>query len=164
MKTLYIVRHAKSSWSDRSLSDHERLLMRKGIVKTKKITDFLSKQIKCPDLLLSSTAVRAKKTADLVAKELDYPEDRIVTSKALYHADSEEIFDEIYGISNNINNLMIFGHNPGLTYFVNLFLRPTIENLPTSGVVSIEFITDKWEEISEAKFHVNFVVFPKMLK
>jgi phosphohistidine phosphatase len=114
--------------------------------------------------MLSSTAVRAKKTAELVANELLYPEDKIMTSKALYHADSEEIFDALYVISNDINSVMIFGHNPGFTYFVNQFIRPTIENLPTSGVVSIEFITDKWEEISNAKFHVNFVMFPKMLK
>ena len=164
MKTLHIMRHAKSSWADHSLSDHDRPLMRKGIVKTKKITDFLSKQIKRPDLMLSSTAVRAKQTADLVAKELHYPADKIMTSKALYHADSEDIFDEIYGISNDINSAMIFGHNPGFNYFVNQFIRPTIENLPTSGVVSIEFITDAWEDISNAKFHVNFVIFPKMLK
>ncbi len=164
MKTLHIVRHAKSSWADHSLNDHDRPLMQKGIVKTKKITEFLSKQIKCPDLMLSSTAVRAKKTAELVAKELLYPEDKILTRKALYHADSEEIFDAQYVISNDINSVMIFGHNPGFTYFVNQFIRPTIENLPTSGVVSIEFITDKWEEISNAKFHVNFVMFPKMLK
>lgn len=164
MKTLHIMRHAKSSWADHSLSDHDRPLMQKGIAKTKKITDFLSKKIKRPDLMLSSTAIRAKNTADLVAKELLYPEDKIVTSIALYHADSEEIFNELYGISNDISSVMIFGHNPGLTYFVNLFLRPTIENLPTSGIVSIEFITDKWEEISNAKFHINFVMFPKMLK
>lgn len=164
MKTLYIVRHAKSSWDDPTLSDHDRPLMQKGIVKTQKINQFLKQNIKCPDLLLSSTAVRAKATADLIAEAFQYPSVKIKTSGLLYHADDEEVYDEIYGISNKINSVMIFGHNPGLTYFVNQFLRPTIENLPTSGVVSIEFITDKWEEISQAKFHVNFVMFPKMLK
>lgn len=164
MKTLYVVRHAKSSWENPRLSDHDRPLMKKGVVKTKRITKFLKQHIKCPDLFLSSTALRAKKTAELIAKEFNYPIDKIALNEALYHADSEDVFDELYGISNKINSLMIFGHNPGLTYFVNQFLRPAIDNLPTSGVVNIEFITDKWEEINQAKFHVNFVVFPKMLK
>jgi len=164
MKTLHVVRHAKSSWDDPKLSDHDRPLMQKGIVKTNKIIPFLRQNIKCPDLLLSSTAVRAKATADMIAEGFHYPLDKIITSNALYHADAREVYDELYGISNDIHSVMIFGHNPGLTYFVNQFLRPTIENLPTSGVVSIEFITDKWEEISHAKFHVNFVMFPKMLK
>ena len=164
MKTLYAVRHAKSSWDDLTLSDHDRPLMQKGIVKTEKINQFLLQNIKCPDLFLSSTAVRAKATADLIAEAFHYPLDKIITSGALYHADTDEVFDKLYSISNDIQSVMIFGHNPGLTYFVNQFLRPTIENLPTSGVVSIEFITDKWEEISQAKFHVNFVMFPKMLK
>jgi phosphohistidine phosphatase len=164
MKTLYIVRHAKSSWDDLTLSDHDRPLMQKGIVKTDKITQFLIQNIKCPDLLLSSTAVRAKATADMIAEAFHYPLDKISTSRALYHADADEVFDELKDISNEIESVMIFGHNPGLTYFANQFLRPTIENLPTSGVVSIKYITDTWDEIDQAKFHVNFVMFPKMLK
>ena len=59
---------------------------------------------------------------------------------------------------------MIIGHNPGFTYFANQYLRPTIDNLPTSGIVCIEFGTDKWEDIDQCKFHLNFVIFPKMLK
>lgn len=164
MKTLYVVRHAKSSWDDPSLTDHDRPLLKKGIEKTKKINQFLSQNIKCPDLMLSSTAIRAKATAELIAKALQYPNENILTTQSLYHADTVEVFNELYAIPNNIQSVMIFGHNPGLTYFVNQFLRPTIDNLPTSGVVSIEFITDNWGKISEAKYHVNFVIFPKMLK
>jgi phosphohistidine phosphatase len=164
MKTLYIFRHAKSSWEDTSLRDHDRPLAKKGVVKTRKIMKFLKQQVKSPDLLLSSTALRAKKTAELVAESFSYPAEKIELSKALYHADSDEIFNVLYSISNEINSVMIFGHNPGFTYFVNQFLRPTIENLPTSGVVCIDFIADKWETINQSEFHVNFVVFPKMLK
>ncbi len=164
MKTLYIIRHAKSSWDDPGLTDHDRPLMQKGINKTIKITEFLKWKIICPDLFLSSTAVRARQTAEIISKGLNYPSEKINTSNSLYHAGSESIFNELYGLSNQINSVMIFGHNPGLTYFANKFLNPTIENLPTSGVVSISFETNKWEKINEAKFHVNFVMFPKMLK
>lgn len=164
MKTLFVVRHAKSSWEDPTLTDHERPLIQKGIKKTIKIARFLKQNIKCPDLLLSSSAVRAYETAEIIARELNFSIDKIAKTNTLYHADSEDVFAELFGISNAIDSLMIFGHNPGLTYFVNHFINPTIENLPTSGVVNIKFITDKWEEISDAKFHVNFVMFPKMLK
>lgn len=163
-KTLYIVRHAKSSWDDPFLSDHERPLAPKGIRKTKKVTGFLKNSISCPELFLSSTAIRAKQTAGIVAAELGYPEEKIKYSKNLYHAGEETIFNELYGLPDNIHSVMIFGHNPGLTYFANHFLDPTIDNLPTSGVVSVTFDTGKWEEIDTAGFHVNFVVFPKMLK
>jgi len=164
MKTLYIVRHAKSSWDNPSLSDHDRPLMQKGINKTIKITEFLKWKITCPDLFLSSTAVRARQTAEIISKGLNYPSKRIIATNKLYHATTESIFNELYGLSNQIILVMIFGHNPGLTYLVNKFLNPTIENLPTSGVVSVSFETNEWKKINEAKFHVNFVMFPKMLK
>jgi phosphohistidine phosphatase len=163
-KTLYIVRHAKSSWEDPFLSDHERPLAPKGVRKTKKIAGFLKNSISRPELFLSSTAVRARQTAGILAKELGYPEEKIKYTANLYHAGEDAIFNELYALPDDIHSVMIFGHNPGFTYFVNLFLNPTIDNLPTSGTVSISFSTNKWNEINTAKFHVNFVVFPKMLK
>ena len=163
MKTLYVVRHAKSSWENPGLNDHDRPLLKKGVVKTDKVSNYLKHHIKCPELLISSTALRAKSTAEIIGKALNYPPEKMILSKALYHADSDEILDIIYGIENNVNSVMIFGHNPGFTYFVNQFLSPTIDNLPTSGVVCIEFGTDEWEDINQSKFHVNFVMFPKML-
>ena len=163
-KTLYIVRHGKSSWDDPFLSDHERPLAPKGINKTLKVAGFLKNNISCPDLFLSSTAVRAKETAGILAKELGYPEEKIKYSTNLYHAGEEAIFSELYALPDEVNSVMIFGHNPGFTYFVNKFLDPTIDNLPTSGTVSVTFNTGRWDEIDTAGFHVNFVVFPKMLK
>jgi len=164
MKTLLIVRHAKSSWENPSLSDHDRPLLPVGIKKTKRIVKFLKeKQVK-PDLLLSSSALRAFETAKIIAQGINYSEDQIIKEPNLYHASSDEIYSELYGLRDDINSVMIFGHNPTLTYFVNYFVDPTIENLPTSGVVSINFNCDKWGQINNSSFHVNFVVFPRMLK
>jgi len=95
---------------------------------------------------------------------VSYPEDEIRVEESIYHASSETIMDELYGLPDTVESVMIFGHNPTLTYFVNEFLDPGIENLPTTGVVSISFITDRWEEAGEAKHIVNFVIFPGMLK
>ncbi len=99
-----------------------------------------------------------------MASELGYPLGKINYNRNLYHAGPDAIFNELYTLSNNINSVMIFGHNPGFTYFVNEFLIPTIDNLPTSGIVCLTFDTHKWQEIDTSGFHVNFVVIPKMLK
>lgn len=164
VKTVYIVRHAKSSWDNFELSDHDRPLLPVGIKKTKKVIEFLKSSKVKPDLFVSSSAVRAYETAKLIAEGIGYEVDKIVISKALYHAGIDEIYDELFSIDNSINSVMIFGHNPTLTDFVNDFIRSEIDNLPTTGVVSIEFKTNSWEMIPNAKFKLNFVVFPRMLK
>lgn len=163
-KTVYIVRHAKSSWDNFALSDHDRPLLPVGIKKTKRISKYLKSKKVLPDLFISSSAVRAFETARLIAKGIGYETDDIVKRKELYHAGIDEIYDELFSIDNSVNSVMIFGHNPTFTFFVNNFVSPEIDNLPTSGVVGVEFKANSWESIANAKFKVNFVVFPRMLK
>jgi len=163
-KTLFIVRHAKSSWDNPMLADHDRPLKQKGIKKTLKVAGYVKTRIICPELFLSSTAARAKQTALIMAEELGYPKEKIQYTKKLYHAGADTILNELYALPDDINSVMIFGHNPGFTYFVNEFLDPSLDNLPTSGLVSVSFKADKWQEIDASDFHVNFVVIPKMLK
>ena len=164
MKTLYIVRHAKSSWEDFSLADHDRPLAPSGIKKTGRIIKYLQQKGVKPDLMISSPAVRALETARLIARGTGYPADRIRVEESLYHASADTIMNELYGLPDNIDSVMIFGHNPAFTYFANNFLNPGIDNLPTTGVVSISFMTDRWEEADSAPHKVNFVIFPSMLK
>ena len=164
MKTLYIVRHAKSSWDDPTLPDHDRPLNKNGVRKTKIIIEFLKKKKIKPDLFKSSSANRALSTAVLIAKALDFPDNEILVEPNLYHASADTIFDELYVLPNSVKSAMIFGHNPSFTYFVNQFLKPRIDNLPTSGIVSISFDTDSWEKIAMVEYKVNFVVTPKLLK
>ena len=163
-KTVYIVRHAKSSWDNFALSDHDRPLLPVGIKKTKRISKYLKSKKVLPDLFISSSAVRAFETARLIAKGIGYETDAIDNRKELYHAGIDEIYDELFSIDNSVNSVMIFGHNPTFTFFVNNFVSPEIDNLPTSGVVGVEFKANSWESIANAKFKVNFVVFPRMLK
>ncbi len=164
MKILTIVRHAKSSWGNFELSDHERPLKEIGITKTKKIINYLVKQQYLPQLIISSTATRAYETAKLIGVGIGYDVDRIIKEKRIYHADSEDIYNEVFSIDNSVDSVMLVGHNPTLTDFVNDFLDHTIDNLPTTGTVCVEFYTDKWESVVDAKFKVKFVVYPKMLQ
>lgn len=164
MKTLYIVRHAKSSWDHDDLSDHDRPLMQKGVKKTARISKYLMEMDTKVDLVISSSAVRAFETAKLIASVIAYPIEKIQIEKSLYHSDNEQIFELIYAVDNQIDSLMIFGHNPTFTSFANQFMIDKIDWMPTSGVVGVNFDTDKWEDIMISPKQIKFIVFPKMLK
>lgn len=164
MKLLTIVRHAKSSWSNFEITDHERPVKSSGIEKTKKVINFLNSRDFNTDLILSSSAVRAFQTASMIAEGIGYPVDDILKLKSIYHARIDDIYNEIYGLDSSINSVMIFGHNPTFTDFVNEYLSPEIDNLPTSGTVCIEFNTDSWDNIADAKYDVKFVVYPRTLQ
>jgi phosphohistidine phosphatase len=163
MKTVYIVRHAKSSWKEIDLTDEQRPLLEKGKKRTKKVIDFLHEKNIRVDYIISSHAVRALETAKILAHALNYPIDNIKIDRHIYFTNGERLFDQFFDLSDKLNSVMIVGHNPAFTDFVNHFLDPMIENLPTSGIVSISFKTDRWEEIPTAKFKVNFTVYPKMV-
>lgn len=164
MKTIYLMRHGKSSWWDYEISDHERPLLPAGIKNTKKIASFLKGKNISPDLIISSTAIRAFESSKIVASDLAYPTNKIKTTKDIYLSDEENIFNAIFELDNSINSVMIFGHNPTFTDIVNIFKRPKIENLPTSGFAAISFTTEKWEDIPISKFKFDFLITPKMLK
>ena len=163
MKTLYIVRHAKSSWKYPELMDDERPLLEKGKKRTKKVIDLLLAKDVQIDCIKSSHAVRALETAKIIAHALHYPIDDILIERQIYHASAEQLFDQFYDLSDSIQSLMMVGHNPAFTSFANYFLDKKIEWLPTSGVVSISFKTDSWVEIMKADRKTNFVVYPKMI-
>ncbi len=163
MKQLIIVRHAKSYWGNIELSDHDRPIKKAGIDRTKKVVEFFKRNEIFPEHILSSSALRAIQTASLISNGINYDENKIEKRKSLYLTDEESIFDEICSVSNSVNSLMLVAHNPTLTYFVNFFVDPKLDNLPTTGAVCIEFKTNSWENIVDAKFKVKFVVFPRML-
>jgi phosphohistidine phosphatase len=164
MKTLYIVRHAKSSWDYPGLEDYQRPLLEKGKKRTKYIVDYLQEKNAHVDLIMSSHATRALETAKIIAKALKYPENKIMISKNIYHSDPDGLFNLFFDLSDDIDSIMIVGHNPTFTYFANFFLERKLDNLPTSGVVCIDFKTDNWENIASSGRITKFVVSPKSLK
>lgn len=164
MKTLYLVRHAKSSWEVSGISDAERPLIPKGIKKTGKVIDFLNKRGTLAGLIISSPAVRALETAKLVAAGIGYPPERIRIEQGIYDSTVTRMLDLVYAVSNDIESLMIVGHNPTITEVANVFLRPGIEIMPTSAIVCLSFDTDAWEEIPGSAVVDEFFVYPKILR
>jgi phosphohistidine phosphatase len=161
MKILYLVRHAKSSWADPGQPDFDRPLNERGKKDAPQMGKRLNKKKILPDLLLSSPARRALATCKKIARELGYDEARIQTNRRLYHADSETLLDVIQQLNDSVKEAMLFGHNPGLTDFVNKVMHANLANLPTCGVVAARFITQNWANADSTTCELLFVDFPK---
>lgn len=163
MKTLYIVRHAKSSWEHLELPDEQRPLLEKGKKRTKKVIDFLLENNTTVDYIISSPALRAFETAKIIGKALKHEESEIHKDSLLYSADAERLHNIFFDLPTGVDSLMIFGHNPTLTNFANDFIIPKIDSLPTSGVVCIDFEVENWEDVSSFNSRLRFFISPKML-
>ncbi len=144
MKTLTIVRHGKSSWKDRGLSDRERPLNKRGTrdapVMAKRIVEAGVR----PSLIISSPAIRAWTTAKVFAKEMGYPIEFLQREDGLYLASLDNLLDAVATQDPGFNNLMLFGHNPGLTDFANYLVPGLTNNLPTTGIVTVNLNCDDW--------------------
>ena len=144
MKTLTIVRHAKSSWKDASLPDKKRPLNRRGERDAPEMGRRIQEHGIRPSLIVSSPAVRAWTTAKVIAQAINYPREFLQKEDRLYLASLDEILDVIVAQDNGFNNLMVVGHNPGLTDFANFLVPGLTNNLPTAGVVSVQIDRDDW--------------------
>jgi len=164
MKTLYLVRHAKSSWDDIDLSDIDRPLNDRGKKDAPKMGKRLKERDIFPDVMLSSPAKRALETCKVIAKALGFPEEKITIDKRLYHASEDQLLKVVQGLKDrhdNVEVIMIFGHNPGLTDFTNALLNETIGNIPTCGVVGSTIRATSWKETAFGSGKLNFFDFPK---
>jgi len=144
MKTLTVVRHAKSSWDDESLSDRERPLNKRGHRDAPVMAARMAEAGIRPSLILSSPAVRAFTTAKLIAEEMNYPREFLQREDDLYLASLDTLLDVLVAQDATFNNIMLVGHNPGLTDLVNYLVPGLTHNLPTSGVLSVSLAQDDW--------------------
>lgn len=163
MKTLYIVRHAKSSWDDQGLRDFDRPLNERGEKDAPKMGKRLKKHNFYPALIVSSPAVRALATSRLMAKALGYPEEKIKIEKRLYHANEEQMLTILkeLGKVDDPEIVMMVGHNPGLTDFANRLSDVIIDNIPTCGIVGGTFDLPSWDQAGWGDGHHEFFDSPK---
>jgi len=161
MKTLIIVRHAKSSWDNLDLKDDERPLNDRGEKDAPRMAKRLKEREITPDLLLSSPAVRAIETCRHFAKVLEYPFEKIKKDPRLYHADEDTLLQIVKELKDQDDCVMLFGHNPGLTLFINLLLNEDIDNLPTCGIVSALLKITSWSKVKYGSGQLDFYDYPK---
>ena len=133
MKTLYLLRHAKSSWSFDELSDQERPLNDRGRDDAPLMGKALAKRRICPDLVVSSPAVRAMSTAVLVAREMQYPHDKIVVEPGIYGAEMNDLLAIIRNLPNAAGSVLLVGHNPTMTETANELSPSALKEMPTAG-------------------------------
>lgn len=160
MKTLFLVRHAKSSRDDPSLPDRDRPLDDRGKQDARKMGKRLAKRDARPDLLLSSPALRALTTAQLIAEEVGYKGKDIVVDDRLYASNADDLLAVIRALDKKLNCVMLFGHNPEFTDLAGR-LSSEIIDMPTSAVVEFNFDTKAWSDVGEVEPAKAVLDYPK---
>jgi len=147
-KRLTLLRHAKSSWNNASLDDRERPLNKRGERDAPMMGQRLLKKDSRPSLILTSPAKRARQTVRLIAREIGYPIEFLQTEPELYLARPDTLLNVIAQQDNSFNDIVVCGHNPGITELTNQLSGVTIDNVPTCGMVYLEAEIDAWDELA----------------
>ncbi len=160
MKTLYIMRHGKAE-DNSDKPDYKRKLISKGIKRNDKIGQMLIARKAHFDAIICSNATRTVETAEMMAELFGFPLIEIQKVKELYLAPVNVMLDTFYSVDNSYSNILVVGHNPGVSELLTSLSGQMIDWLPTSALIAIEFDTDKWEEISRAPAKIAFSLSPK---
>ena len=161
MRRLTILRHAKSSWDDASLSDFDRPLNRRGERDAPEMGRRLRERGIRPSLIVSSDAQRAFTTASIIAREIGYPQEFIQREHELYHASPADVIDVLIDEAGDFNDVLVVGHNPGLTNLANRLGDIRFDNIPTCGVVAIDLEVSAWSELHDARGTTAWFDYPK---
>lgn len=145
MKTLLILRHAKSSWKDESLPDHDRPLNRRGSEAAPIVGELIRREGLSPDLVLSSTATRAQATAELAAEAGGF-DCEIRLSRELYAAGPEILLQALAAVEDSFDRVLIVAHNPGMEELLHLLTRQN-QPMPTAALAWVELEIEHWQDI-----------------
>ena len=161
MKTLYLVRHAKSSWKH-DVIDHKRPLKGRGERDGVLVSNYVSEKLPAPELIVSSDAVRANTTAKYFKEAFGIADEYYQEAHALYDFSGTQVLQIIKGLDDNLDRVMIVGHNHAFTSIANMLGNVYIENVPTCGFVQLEFNETSWQDVHSGT--TVFTVFPRDLK
>src|ERR1700737_1894767 len=160
METLFLIRHAKSSWGDMALADKDRPLDDRGKRDAPKMGKRLATRGVKPDLILSSLAMRALATAEIIAKKLDYKLKDIVVDDRLYAGGADDLLNVIHELGDKLERVMLFGHNPEFTELAHR-LSSEITHMPTCAIAEFTFNAKSWSNIGKAKVAKVALDYPK---
>ncbi len=161
MKQIILMRHAKSSWDDYTLSDRERPLNKRGRRDAPAMAEIIKQKGIVPYEIYSSDSERTKETSTHLIEAL--PKAHITYTRELYHASARNILSYIKGIKSNASCIMILAHNPGITEAFRLLGNVSVDNVPTSGIGCFSFNCKSFREINEFDGDLEYFVYPKML-
>ena len=161
MKTLCLLRHAKSSWDNDILDDFDRPLNPRG----KKDAPVMAMRLRdyafFPQTVLASPAKRTRKTAKIFADSLGYPRQDILFSQLIYEGALEEMVELLRGVNDESRRVMLVGHNPYITILAEWLSGRNFGNVPTCGMVGLEFPIDSWRQLSQGGGGLLFYDYPK---
>lgn len=169
MKTLYLLRHAKSSWKDARLDDHERPLNRRGREVAKTMAEYLRRAKVAPEIVLCSTAMRAKQTLDPIAKRIKPP--KVVFERGIYEVPERKLWRYLWALPEDASSALVIGHNPGLHALAlalgdaeaHKHLPPLGGKFPTGALVSFSF-DGVWKELRPHSAHLLSFTRPKEIR
>jgi phosphohistidine phosphatase len=162
VKTVYIVRHAKSSWKYEGVGDIDRPLKERGIHDAHLMSKHLSKKMERPDVFISSVANRALHTSVIFCQNFNYPFSNLQIKKELYSFSDGYLVKTVKALDDSFNSAIIFSHDHGINTFVNKFGNKPIAHVTTCGVIGIRFDEKHWKNIKKGK--TILAEFPKNLK
>ena len=162
MKEIFVLRHAKSSWDNVNLSDHDRPLANRGIKDAAKLCAFVKKRGHKLDKVLCSTAKRAKETYDLIADGFNYEIDKTTFTDKLYFGDVTDIIRDLRELDESLNSILIVGHNPTLHHLVELLTNEQIDRFTTCNLAIISQ-DDEWITLNSHKCSLKSLIRPKDL-
>jgi len=155
-RTVYVLRHTKSSWDDESLSDYDRPLAPRGLRDGKRLGAYIAREDLRPDVVLCSSARRAQETLAQIAHSLGTPVVRMLDE--LYGADADEVISLVHGLDDEHTSVLIIGHNPCIAE-----LAQTTEKFPTGALATLRFDAESWEDLQHGEAEVVSIVTPKDL-
>ena len=162
MKTILVIRHAKSSWANMGEADMDRSLNERGKKDAPEMAEKLRSKNIAIDAFISSPAKRAKKTCEAFCNVYKEAKIKIIYIDKLYHASQPGFYEVIENIDSTYNNVAIFSHNPGITDFVNTLCEGVkIDNMPTCAVFSVEADIKNWKDFGTGKKKFLFFDYPK---
>jgi phosphohistidine phosphatase len=162
MKTLYLCRHAKSSWADPGMADHERPLNERGRMDAPVMAAILDQRREGIELFVSSPATRALTTALIFVKAQGLDEKVLRLEPKIYEASTQALANVVAGLPAGVRKAMLFGHNPGFTDLIEWLTSEDIGNLPTCGMARIDLEVDEWAAVGRGTGSLAWLDYPKM--
>ena len=161
MKTLLIIRHAKSDWNNTICDDFDRTLNARGMQEAPAMAELIATKISKVDKIISSPAIRALNTAIFFAKAFNYNENDIVKDLGFYERGIKYIKNVLAAQKKDNNVIMIFGHNPTVSSLVTYFTGESVGELPPCTVSCIDFDTDNWLDVEKINGKLRFLESPQ---
>ena len=161
VKRLWLLRHAKSSWDDPGLADHDRPLAPRGRKAAKRIRRWAAANEVRPDLVLCSTALRARATLELVSGAFGTPDVKL--EGGVYHAWAEDLLERLRVVPSDVRELLVIGHNPGLENLVALLAPPGPGAFPTGALAELRLAVDEWRDVRAGCGELEQLVLPRSL-